>query len=140
VAHSTCRLKTVMTLAMAGLAGTLAVPQTAEATFGYYGYGYGTQSKGMGGAGTALALDPLAGLTNPASLVHLGNVWAGGLTLFNPNRSYTADDNAQPGFPFASTPGATRAAPNGSSFRTSPATGCWTRTAPLPFHSQGTAA
>jgi long-chain fatty acid transport protein len=93
-----------MTLAMAGLAGTLAVPQTAEATFGYYGYGYGTQSKGMGGAGTALALDPLAGLTNPASLVHLGNVWAGGLTLFNPNRSYTADDNAQPGFPFI-TPG-----------------------------------
>jgi long-chain fatty acid transport protein len=104
VAHSTCRLKTVMTLAMAGLAGTLAVPQTAEATFGYYGYGYGTQSKGMGGAGTALALDPLAGLTNPASLVYLGNVWAGGATLFNPNRSYTADDNAQPGFPFI-TPG-----------------------------------
>lgn len=102
--HSTCRLKTVMTLAVAGLAGTLVVPQTAEATFGYYGYGYGTQSKGMGGAGTALAQDPLAGLTNPASLVHLGNVWAGGLTLFNPNRSYTADDNATPGFPFI-TPG-----------------------------------
>lgn len=103
--NSTRRMNTVMALAVAGVTGMLAVPQSAEATFGYYGYGYGTQSKGMGGAGTALALDPLAGLTNPASLVHLGNVWAVGATLFNPNRAYTADDNFQsPPFAFV-TPG-----------------------------------
>lgn len=87
------RMVWAMALASLGFGGVLAIPQTAEATFGYYGYGYGTKSKGMGGAGTALALDPLAGLTNPASLVHLGNVWAGGATLFNPNRSYTANDD-----------------------------------------------
>ncbi len=98
-----------MALAISGVGGILGAPQTAEATFGYYGYGYGTQSKGMGGAGTALAQDPLAGLTNPASLVHLGNVWAAGATLFNPNRSYTADANFQPpmgpGDPTFITPG-----------------------------------
>lgn len=81
----------VAVLGTFGLLGALALPPTAEATFGYYGYGYGTKSKGMGGAGTALALDPIAGLTNPASLVRQGNVWAVGATLFNPNRSYTAD-------------------------------------------------
>jgi long-chain fatty acid transport protein len=94
-------------LAVAGLAigGALAIPQTADATFGYYGYGYGTKSKGMGGAGTALALDPLAGLTNPASLVHLGNVWVLGGTLFNPNRAYQANEDFQsPPFAFV-TPG-----------------------------------
>jgi long-chain fatty acid transport protein len=80
-----------MALAVAGVVGMLAVPHSAEATFGYYGYGYGTKAKGMGGAGTALALDPLAGLTNPASLVHQGNVWALGGTLFNPNRAYQAN-------------------------------------------------
>lgn len=82
-----------MALAIAGVAGMLAVPHSAEATFGYYGYGYGTKAKGMGGAGTALALDPLAGLTNPASLVLQGNVWALGGTLFNPNRAYQANDD-----------------------------------------------
>jgi long-chain fatty acid transport protein len=101
------RPRTILTLAAAGmlLGGSLAIPPAADATFGYYGYGYGTKSKGMGGAGTALALDPLAGLTNPASLVHQGDVWAAGATLFNPNRSYTADENFQsPPFAFI-TPG-----------------------------------
>jgi long-chain fatty acid transport protein len=85
------RIALGLAVAGLGIGGALAIPQTADATFGYYGYGYGTKAKGMGGAGTALALDPLAGLTNPASLVHLGNVWALGGTLFNPNRSYTAN-------------------------------------------------
>ncbi|AGA32848.1 putative facilitator of salicylate uptake [Thioalkalivibrio nitratireducens DSM 14787] len=105
VASSIRRTALGLALAGLGLGGVLVVPQTAEATFGYYGYGYGTQSKGMGGAGTALAQDPLAGMTNPASLVHLGDVWAVGATLFNPNRSYTADDNFEsPPFAFI-TPG-----------------------------------
>lgn len=109
MAYSRRAISAAVVLSITGLGGMLAIPQTADATFGYYGYGYGTQSKGMGGAGTALALDPLAGLTNPASLVHLGNVWAGGATLFNPNRSYTADANFQPpmgpGDPTFITPG-----------------------------------
>jgi hypothetical protein len=73
------RIALGLAVAGLGIGGALLIPQTADATFGYYGYGYGTKAKGMGGAGTALALDPLAGLTNPASLVHLGNVWALGV-------------------------------------------------------------
>lgn len=90
------RMALAVAVASLGLGGLMAIPQTAEATFGYYGYGYGTKSKGMGGASTALALDPLAGLTNPASLVHQGNVWALGGTLFNPNRAYQADAEFTP--------------------------------------------
>jgi long-chain fatty acid transport protein len=83
------------------IAGVLAAP-AAHATLGYYGYGYGTQAKGMAGASTALPLDAVAGITNPATLVHLGNTWAVGATLFNPNRGYTADPI--PGAPAGSEP------------------------------------
>jgi long-chain fatty acid transport protein len=70
----------------------------AFATNGHFSHGIGTKSKGMGGTGVALALDSLAGGTNPAAMVFVGSRWDFGVAVFNPNREYTVTGNPS-GFP-----------------------------------------
>ena len=72
------------------IAACLAVPTVATATNGMFAHGYGSASRGLGGAGVALPQDTLAGATNPAGMVFLGNRWDAGAEIFAPRRSYTA--------------------------------------------------
>ena len=78
------------------LAGLLSWP-VAHATNGYSPTGFGTANKGLAGAGVALPQDALAGATNPAGMVHLGDRIDGGLAFFSPDRGFTADNNASGG-------------------------------------------
>jgi long-chain fatty acid transport protein len=64
------------------------------ATNGYSPTGFGAANKGLAGAGVAFPQDTLAGATNPAGMVDVGNRIDIGIGLFNPNRGFTADDNA----------------------------------------------
>ncbi len=91
------------------LVGLLSWP-LAHATNGYSPTGFGTANKGLAGAGVALPQDALAGATNPAGMVYLGERIDLGLALFSPDRGFTADDNAGPppagpGDPSSVTPG-----------------------------------
>jgi long-chain fatty acid transport protein len=61
----------------------------ARATDGYFLTGYGTIQQGQGGAGVAKPGDSLAGATNPAGLLLVGNRFDIGLALFRPNRTAT---------------------------------------------------
>jgi long-chain fatty acid transport protein len=62
--------------------------------------GYGTKQQGQGGAGVAKPGDSLAGATNPAGLLLVGNRFDIGLTLFRPNRNATISGNTlPPGYP-----------------------------------------
>jgi long-chain fatty acid transport protein len=57
---------------------------------------------GQGGAGVALPADSLAGATNPAGLILVGNRYDLGVTLFRPIRSATIVGNTlPPGYPDA---------------------------------------
>jgi len=85
----------------------LAVLTVAQATNGYSPTGFGTANKGLGGAGVALPQDALAGATNPAGNVYLGNRLDLGIALFAPNRGFTADNNAAPVPPPPSVPAGT---------------------------------
>ncbi len=78
----------------------------ASATNGYFSIAYGTKYKGLGGAGVALNLSPMAAATNPGAMTFVGKSYYVGLTLFNPNRSYTVTGTPS-GFPdtFPLTPG-----------------------------------
>lgn len=67
----------------------LLIADAAFATDGYFLTGYGTKQQGQGGAGVAKPADSLAGATNPAGLLLVGNRIDIGLTLFRPNRSAT---------------------------------------------------
>ena len=80
----------------------------AIATDGYFSLGYGTQSKGLAGAGVAMYSTSLIG-GNPAANVFLGNKFAVGVGMFNPNREYTVagDPSGTPGA-FGLTPGAVK--------------------------------
>ena len=71
----------------------------ALATNGYSPTGFGTANKGLAGAGVAFPQDALAGATNPAGMVHLGNRLDVGAALFAPDRGFTADPNGGPPFP-----------------------------------------
>lgn len=74
-----------------------AAPAITFATNGYFQIGFGTKSKGMAGVAAALPQDAMVPATNPAGMVRVGRRWDGGLAFFNPNRSFTAnDDAAQP--------------------------------------------
>jgi len=68
---------------------SLLIVNSAFATDGYFLTGYGTKQQGQGGAGVAKPADSLAGATNPAGLLLVGNRIDIGLTLFRPNRSAT---------------------------------------------------
>ncbi len=76
----------------------LLIPSVVLATNGYFSHGFGTKSKGLAGVAVALPQDAMIAATNPAGMVHVGSRWDVGLAAFNPNRSYTANDDAQPGF------------------------------------------
>lgn len=85
-------------------AGLLSVVTVAQATNGYSPTGFGTPNKGLAGAGVAFPQDALAGATNPAGNVYLGNRLDLGVAIFAPNRGFTADDNAAPAPPPPSVP------------------------------------
>ena len=69
----------------------LTVPMTAMATNGYFGHGYGTKNKGLAGGGVALSQDAMAGATNPAGMVTVGDRMDLGVAIFSPSpRSYSA--------------------------------------------------
>ncbi len=72
----------------------------AHGTNGYSPTGFGTANKGLAGAGVALPQDSLAAATNPAGMALVGHRLDVGAALFNPNRSFTANDDAlTPPFP-----------------------------------------
>ena len=57
--------------ALAALCVT-AVPQTAQATNGYFSHGYGVKSQAIAGVGIALPQDGLTAATNPAGTAFTG--------------------------------------------------------------------
>ncbi len=75
-------------------AALLSATTCVHATNGYSPTGFGTTNKGLAGAGVALPQDAMAGATNPAGMVLVGDRIDLGFALFNPNRGFTADDNA----------------------------------------------
>ncbi len=89
--------KITMTVAAAVVFGVM-LPGAAHATNGYFSHGYGTANKGLAGAGVALPQDSLAGATNPAGMVHVGDRIDAGVALFSPIREYTVSGGPS-GFP-----------------------------------------
>ncbi len=87
-----------------GAATLLCAFTGAQATNGYSPTGFGTANKGLAGAGVAFPQDALAGATNPAGMVLLGDRLDVGAALFAPDRGFTADDNAAPVPPPPSVP------------------------------------
>ena len=71
----------------------------ARATNGYFSHGYGMKYKALAGAGVALHLGPMAPATNPGALAFFGTGYDLGLSVFNPNRSYsvTGDPSLEDG-------------------------------------------
>ena len=76
-----------------------AAVSVVHGTNGYSPTGFGTTNKGLAGAGVALPQDALAGATNPAGMLMVGDRVDLGVALFNPNRGFTADNNGGPPFP-----------------------------------------
>jgi long-chain fatty acid transport protein len=84
--------KILVTLAALGLVAGYAA--TAHATNGYFSHAYSIKNKGMAGAGVAAPMDAMVPSTNPAGLTEVGNRLDLGLTIFNPNREYTVNRDA----------------------------------------------
>lgn len=79
---------------------SLLIGHSAFATDGYFLTGYGTKQQGQGGAGVAKPGDSLAGATNPAGLLLVGDRFDIGLALFRPVRNGTISGNTlPPGYP-----------------------------------------
>ncbi len=78
---------------------TTHLPLSTLATNGYSAHGWGTQSKSMAGIGVAMPLDNLNGANNPATLLEVGHRIDFGLSLFSPNRGYSANNNGSTGYP-----------------------------------------
>ena len=74
---------------LVAMLASLLLVNSAFATDGYFLTGYGAKQQGRGGTGVALPGDSLAGATNPAGLVRVGDRLDFGLTLFRPIRSGT---------------------------------------------------
>ena len=68
-------------------AATLAMPMAAMATNGILPLGNGMVAHGFGGAGMANGAETMSAVDNPALASQVGNQWAVGASLFNPNRS-----------------------------------------------------
>ena len=77
------------------LCSTVAAP-VALATNGYWSHGYGPKSKAMAGACVAMTYGPMCSSTNPATLVRVGDKMEFGLSLFAPDRGFTANDDGSP--------------------------------------------
>lgn len=73
-------MKTMIRSSCIVLAGGL-LPLAAQATQGTFPHGYGVKSEGMGGVVLALPQDALAGASNPAGMVQVGNRLDAGLAL-----------------------------------------------------------
>lgn len=86
-------MKTIASRVLPVVIASLLIVSSAFATDGYFLTGYGTKQQGQGGAGVAKPGDSLAGATNPAGLILVGNRFDIGLTLFRPNRSATITGN-----------------------------------------------
>lgn len=94
--HSHCRFR----FALFPLIAALVSP--AVATNGYSPTGFGTTNKGLAGAGVALPQDTLAGATNPAGMLLLGDRVDVGVALFAPDRGFYADSTPPGPIPFGS--------------------------------------
>lgn len=68
---------------------------SAQATEGYFMPGYSAPQKAMAGAGVANPEDAMTLATNPAGIVSVGEELEIGISLFSPDRKYTATG---PGF------------------------------------------
>jgi long-chain fatty acid transport protein len=77
-------------LLMALVAGASFMTGNAEATNGYFAHGYSIESKAMGGAGVALPQGSLDASVNPALMAFVGTRADLSLSIFNPNREYSA--------------------------------------------------
>ncbi|MBF0177274.1 MAG: outer membrane protein transport protein [Magnetococcales bacterium] len=86
-----------------GWAAMLCLAVPAQATNGYFSHGYGTISKSMAGTGVAWGGDGMAAANNPATMLQVGNRLDAGLAFFNPERGFTANNDAQTP-PYASIP------------------------------------
>jgi long-chain fatty acid transport protein len=71
----------------------LLIANSSFATDGYFLTGFGTKQQGQGGAGVAKPGDSLAGATNPAGQVLVGDRFDIGLALFRPVRYGTIAGN-----------------------------------------------
>jgi long-chain fatty acid transport protein len=78
-------------LRLAIASALISVAGVATATNGYSPTGFGTINKGLAGAGVALPQDAMAGATNPAGMVEVGDRIDAGVALFAPDRSFTAE-------------------------------------------------
>ena len=65
---------------------TSTVSMNVMATNGYFSHGYGMKAKGMAGAGIAYGQGALAGASNPANMVFVGDRIDFGIDLFIPDR------------------------------------------------------
>lgn len=77
-----------------------------NATNGYFSHGTGIKNRALAGAGVAFPQDAMAGATNPAGMVFIGNRFDVGAVLFLPDREYQASGSMANGFDGAFTIGA----------------------------------
>jgi long-chain fatty acid transport protein len=93
-------MKRIVNRVLAALSAALLLVNSSFATDGYFLTGYGAKQQGRGGTGVALPGDSLAGATNPAGLLLIGDRIDLGLTLFRPIRSGSIVGNQlPPGYP-----------------------------------------
>jgi len=83
-------------LVAAGAIAASIFSASAFATNGYFAHGYSMAEKGLAGAGVAFSQDSLAGATNPAGMVMVGNRMDLGISLFSPNREYQVKGGPSP--------------------------------------------
>jgi len=83
-------------LVAAGAIAASIFSASAFATNGYFAHGYSMAEKGLAGAGVAFSQDTLAGATNPAGMVMVGNRMDLGISLFSPNREYEVKGGPSP--------------------------------------------
>ncbi len=69
-----------------------------EATNGYFAHGTGIKTRALAGAGVAFPQDAMAGATNPAGMVFVGNRFDVGAVLFSPDRDYSSSNSMANGF------------------------------------------
>ena len=79
-----------MSVSRAALVLLLGLPTLVHATNGYFSHGTSATQKAMAGAGTALPADAFIGTLNPAGAVWMGDAFEVGLSLFSPQRDYSA--------------------------------------------------
>ena len=75
------------------------------ATNGYFSHGIGIKNRALGGTGVAFPQDAMAGATNPAGMVFVGNRFDIGSILFFPDRNYDASNSLANGLGGAFTVG-----------------------------------